>query len=260
MTRLFAIVLTYNEARNIIGCIETLRFADHILVVDSLSKDATPQLAREAGAEVIERPFVDYADQRNAALDAVEGRADWVLFIDADERVSAELAAEVRDKIAFPDFYAFHLPRHNYIFGTLTRGAGWFPDYQTRLLRAGFARYDVTKKVHEVVIVQGKEGTLVTPLTHYNYDHVAQFMAKQRRYVAYDAQILFEQGVRPRWRTFIGAPVRHFIWRFFTLNGYKDGWHGLRLSVLMAWYEWRKYRLLQGLWVQHHYAQGASGG
>lgn len=253
--RLIAIVLTYNESANIIGCLETLRFADHRLVMDSHSTDNTPELAAEAGAAVIERPFSDYADQRNAALAAVADRADWVLFVDADERVSAELAAEIRDKISFPDYAGFRIPRHNYIFGRLTRGAGWFPDYQTRLLKVGAARYDPAKTVHEVVLLDGKEGTLSAPLIHYNYRDLQQFLAKQRRYTAYDAQILFEQGVRPRRRTFFLQPLRHFWWRFVTLHGYQDGWHGFKLSVLMAYYEWRKYRLLHDHWVRHDYTQ-----
>ncbi|MEL6272119.1 MAG: glycosyltransferase family 2 protein [Chloroflexota bacterium] len=246
MTQLTAIILTYNEREHIAACIETLRFADHILAFDSHSTDGTQQLAQDGGAQVIEHTFENYPAQRNAALAAVTGKTEWVLFVDADERVSDELAAEVRRMIASENTAAgYNIPRHNYIFGTLTRHTGWYPDYQMRLLRVGRAHYDPAKLVHEVVVLDDDApGTLENPLIHYNYKDVVQFGEKQRRYSAYDAEILYQQGVRPKWYTLLSMPVRHFIWRFVTLNGYRDGWHGLYLSLLMARYEFRKYRLL----------------
>lgn len=249
MTRLAAIVLTYNEQAHISECLRSLDFADFRLVFDSFSTDETVSLATAAGAEVIQHAFSNYASQRNAALDAVAGRADWVLFVDADERVTPTLAAAVRDALAQGDAYAgWRIARHNYIFGKLTRGAGWFPDYQTRLLRLGAAHYDPERKVHEVVILDGALGTIDEPLVHYNYTSYAQFTAKQRKYTAYEASIMFEQGVRPKFRNFILQPLRHFKWRYIELGGWRDGLHGLRLSALMAWYEFRKYRELAALW------------
>jgi glycosyltransferase involved in cell wall biosynthesis len=244
--RLTAVILTRNEARHIGACIESVRFADSVLVFDSGSSDGTQSIAREHGAQVLERSFDDYAGQRNAALAAVgEG---WVLFVDADERVTPELAAEACAAIAAGTASGYRIPRHNIIFGKLTRGAGWYPDYQTRLLKVGAARYDPAKKVHEVVMLDGPEGTLERPLIHYNYDHPAQFRDKQRRYVEYDARILFEQGVRPKRYTPYTQAVRHFRWRYLTLGGWRDGLHGLRLSLLMSWYEYRKYGRLAELW------------
>jgi (heptosyl)LPS beta-1,4-glucosyltransferase len=206
------------------------------------------QRARQAGAEVIQHAFENYASQRNAALEAVQTRADWVFFVDADERVTPELAEEIRAVIQQPGCAGWRVPRHNYIFGKLTRGAGWYPDYQTRLLRVGAAHYDPTRQVHELVLLDGPEGTLQHPLVHYNYRDVAQFHRKQRAYSAYDARILFEQGVRPRPHNYILQPWRQFWWRWAELRGYQDGWHGLRLSLLMAWYELRKYWLLRKMW------------
>ena len=243
---LTAVILTYNEARHIAACIESVHFADAVLVFDSGSTDDTPTIAREHGARVLERSFDDYAGQRNAALDAVGD--GWVLFVDADERVTPELATEVRTAITSNTSAGYRIPRHNYLFGKLTRGAGWYPDYQTRLLRVGAARYDPAKKVHEVVLLNGPEETLMTPLIHYNYDHPRQFQDKQRRYVEYDARILFEQGVRPKRTTPYTQAVRHFRWRYLTLGGWRDGWHGFRLSAWMAWYEYRKYKRLAELW------------
>lgn len=246
--KLTGIILTRNEAAHIVDCIESLRFADHILVFDSYSQDDTVQLANAAGVQVIQHQFENYASQRNAALDSVHGQADWVFFVDADERVTPELAHEIREVMQKTGYAGWRVPRHNYIFGRLTRGAGWYPDYQTRLLRVGAARYDPDRKVHELVQLDGAEGTLTQHLIHYNYQDAAQFHAKQRRYSAYDARIMYEAGIRPKPQNYLLQPLRQFWWRFVTLKGYQDGLHGLRLSLLMAWYEFRKYRLLRGLW------------
>jgi (heptosyl)LPS beta-1,4-glucosyltransferase len=246
--KLTAIVLTRNESAHIVDCIETLHFADDILVFDSFSNDDTVALAQKAGIKVIQHTFRNYADQRNAALEAVKNQADWVLFVDADERVTPELAAEVRSVMQQPGYAGWRIPRYNYIFGKLTRGAGWYPDYQTRLLKVGAARYHPERQVHELVLLDAAEGTMAQHFIHYNYRDVAQFVAKQQRYSAYDARIMFEEGIRPKPQNYVLQPLRHFRWRFITHKGYQDGWHGLRLSLMMAWYELRKYLLLRQLW------------
>jgi len=116
-----------------------------------------------------------------------------------------------------------------------------------RLLKRGRAHYDPERHVHELVILDGEPGYLTVPFTHYNYTSFRQFKEKQSRYVRYDAQILKEQGIRPLPHKFVTQPVRQFVWRFVTLRGYRDGWHGLRLSLLMAWYELQKYVHLRRL-------------
>lgn len=248
--RLIGIILTYNESEHVEACIESLAFTDSVVVVDSFSTDDTVVLAEKKGATVYQQKFQDYANQRNFALARVKDDADWVLFVDADERVTSELAQEIRDVIHDDNYVGWEIPRHNYIFGKLTRGAGWYPDHQTRLLRVGSAHYDPERKVHEVVILDGQLGTLSAHFTHYNYKTLSQFLDKQRKYTAYEAGIMHEQGIKPKFRNYILQPLRHFRWRFFTLKGYRDGWHGFRLSMLMAWYELRKYMILRRLWKE----------
>jgi glycosyltransferase involved in cell wall biosynthesis len=124
------------------------------------STDDTVERARAPGVRVVQHPFVNYSQQRDAALDAAT--ADWVLFVDADERVRPELAAEVRAVTADPARAeaGWWIPRDNLIFGRLTRGAGWSPDYQLRLLRRGRAHYDPARAVHEVAELDGPDGRL----------------------------------------------------------------------------------------------------
>jgi (heptosyl)LPS beta-1,4-glucosyltransferase len=242
------VVLTHNEERHIAECLASLAWCDERVVVDSFSADRTVELARAApassqgaGVRVVRHPFANYSQQRNAALEMTT--ADWVLFVDADERVRPALAAEVRAVTADPTRpeAGWWIPRDNLIFGRLTRGAGWSPDYQLRLLRRGRARYDPARAVHEVAELDGPDGRLTERLLHYNYDTLPEFLEKQERYTAYDAQILFGQGVRARPQNYVLQPLRHFWWRFVTLRGYVDGWHGLVLSALMAYYQWRLY-------------------
>jgi hypothetical protein len=241
--QLTAIILTLNEGAHIADCIKSLQCCDRVVVFDALSRDETVALALAAGAEVQQSAFSNYAQQRNAALEAVE--TGWVFFVDADERATPALGDEVRRVITSRDESGWYVPRYNYIFGRLTRGAGWYPDYQLRLFRHGAVRYE--RPVHEIAVVDGSVGHLENPLLHYNYRDPAQFHQKQRRYTQYDATVLRDKGIQPHFYTPWSQAVRHFWWRFVTLRGYRDRLHGLRLSLYMAYYEWLKYRQLASL-------------
>jgi len=237
-----AIVPALDEEHNILDCLESLAWADRCVVfIDSRTTDRTAEMAGEAGAEVLLHPFDNYAQFHNAAMERVE--AEWIFFVDADERATPELAAEIRQVTGRDrQEVMWWVPRHNYIFGRLTLGAGWHPDYQARLLLRGHARWE--RPVHEVAAADGPEGYLKNPLVHYNYDDLADFVARQERYTDIDAAILFREGVRPRFYTPYSQAVRQFWWRFVTLRGTRDGLHGLRLSLLMAYYDGVKYRKL----------------
>lgn len=240
---LCAAILTLNEEQHIRACIESVAWADTILVIDCFSADRTVALAEAAGAQVIQHAWENYSVQRNVALEAAAA-TEWVFFIDADERATPELAAEIR-RVSLQEEAGWWVPRHNYIFGHRMRGAGWWPDYQLRLLRPTRAHYDPLRAVHEEALIDGALGYLEHPLIHHNYTTLAQFHAKQRRYTEYDVGILAGKGVRPRFYHPYTSAARHFWWRFYTLNGWKDGGHGLLLSGLMAYYELRKYLTLR---------------
>ena len=241
-----AIVCARDEEQNIVDCLESLTWADRqVVFLDSRTTDRTAELAREVGAEVIQHPFENFGQFHNAAMDAVE--ADWILFVDADERATPELAEEVQSVTdGSREEVAWAVPRHNYIFGHLTLGAGWHPDYQSRLLLRDRVRWE--RPVHEVIVTDGPTGHLKNPLIHYNYDDLPDFIARQQGYTDFDAGILFQQGVCPRLYTPYTQAVRHFWWRFVTLRGTQDGLHGLWLSLLMSYYEAVKYRKLARLW------------
>jgi glycosyltransferase involved in cell wall biosynthesis len=246
MDDLIAVILTFNEEKHIGACIESVAWCDQVVVFDSFSTDRTCEIAREMGAAVLQHPFKGYGSQRQAAMDALEAR--WVLFVDADERATPELAQEVRTRLGQDGTeVGWWIPRHNYIFGRLTLHTGWYPDYQLRLLRMDRSRWDLEREVHELPILDGPAGHLEHVLIHYNYDSLQQFVAKQNRYVELDARILDDAGERVKpWSPF-WMPLRHFKWRFVDLEGYRDGLHGLWLSVLMSYYEGIKYARLAQL-------------
>ena len=213
---LTAIVLTRNEEKHLPDCLASLAWAPEVIVFDSLSADRTVEIARAAGAQVIQRKFDHYAGQRNAALEAAQ--TEWVLFVDADERVTPELAQAIRDVLPRPEA-GWWIPRHNFILGRLTRHAGWYPDYQLRLLRRTLARYDPTRPVHELVLLDGPTGHLNAPLIHLNYETIPEFIARQKYYAQYDAQRLLAEGIRAKPQNFVLQPLRQFWWRFVTLGG-----------------------------------------
>jgi (heptosyl)LPS beta-1,4-glucosyltransferase len=259
MTKLAAIVLTKNEEQHIGACLDSLAWTDQRVVFDSFSTDRTCEIARARGVEVMQHPFSDYASQRNAAIQAVD--ADWIFFVDADERATPELAEEitriVTDSLPLLQtggrlgeggtVVGWHVPRHNYLFGKLTRGAGYWPDYQMRLLKRGSARYD--RPASEIVDLKGQAGYLQNALLHYNYETVAQFKYKQTFRIDFEAENLHRRGAKCKFYSPYYMAVRHFWWRYVTLQGHRDGLHGLRLCLLLAYYfGYRYYKRLGQLY------------
>lgn len=239
------IVLTLNEENLLPQCLESLYWAEDKLVIDSGSTDRTCDIALNYGARVVERSFDNYAAQRNAAL--CETDSEWVLFIDADERVSADLVNEIQVAIQDKDKAGWMIPRHNYIFGKLILNAGWYPDYQLRLFKQDFGSYDSDRHVHELLDLKGSIGRLINPIVHQNYVDVPEFIDKQLHYAKYEAYTLHNQGVVPRTHNFVLQPIRQFLWRYITLSGWRSGYHGLLLSSLMAYSQFMLYRELSRL-------------
>jgi glycosyltransferase involved in cell wall biosynthesis len=243
---LVAVVLSKNEEHHIGDCLDSLAWAGERVVFDDFSDDRTVEIARARGARVLQHAFENFCSQRNAALDAVQ--AEWVLFVDADERATPALAAEVQRVICYDDDRArdgWWVPRHNYMIGHRMRGGGWYPDHQLRLLRRRRAHYDPAHPVHEIVLLDGEAGYLDNPFVHYNYDTVAQFRHKMGRYTELEAGMLYEQGIQARPWTYITMPLREFWRRFVTLHGYRDHLYGVLFCGLMAWYTLVTYLRLQ---------------
>ena len=240
------VVLTKDEERDLPACLASaVGLAQRLVVLDSGSRDRTLEIARSFTPHVYVRMFTGYASQRNAALALAD--TTWILFLDADERLTPAGRAELRAVLAdgddrpegAPVGYAF--PRHNDFFGRILQGGGWWPDYQLRLFRRDRARYDAGHEVHEIVLLDGPQACLREPLLHRNYDSWSEFHAKQRDYANYHADDLARRGIRPRPWTYATQPIREFRRRFVTLGGWRDGTLGVALGLSMAWYEGSAY-------------------
>jgi (heptosyl)LPS beta-1,4-glucosyltransferase len=254
MSKIIAAILTKNEAGHISDCIKSIHWADEIMLEDSFSDDGTVEIAQKLGAQIFQNKFVNFAEARNTALKNAKALgAEWVLFVDADERVTPELAQEIREAVRNNDLAGWWIPRYNIIWGHTMRGGGWYPDHQLRLMRTDIARYDSERQVHEIVILDGQAGYLKEHFLHYNYDSLLQFKLKQSRYIDLEAKILKEKGIRARPWTYLSMPLREFHRRYFLLQGYKDGWVGVQVCILMSWYVFVTYLRLRKLYQQDNY-------
>lgn len=230
--KLSVIVITKNEAAHIEACLDSVDFADEIIVLDSGSTDATCDIARQRGARV-ERSadWPGFGPQKNRALALATG--DWVLSIDADERVTPELARSIQQALSAPDAQAYRVARLSNFCGRWIRHSGWWPDYVVRLFRRDSGRFsDVL--VHEHVVVSGTTGTLSGHFLHYPYASLEVFVDKINRYSTEAARAAYEKGRR----TGVMGPFGHAAWTFvrhYVLRrGVLDGWQGLILAGMAA--------------------------
>ena len=237
------VILTLNEATDVADCVRSVTRAHEILLLDSGSTDGTVELATRAASSIPLRvathPFVNYSAQRNVALGLV--RTEWLLFLDADERLTRALEDEIVRILRRPDSDAYWISRKNVLLGRWMRHTGWYPDEQLRLLRRAAVRYDETRPVHEVAAVDGEIGHLERPLIHHNYRSLGEFVEKQRYYARFAAEQMRREGV-PRLRALAGQPARELKRRYVGLQGYRDGWRGLVFSLLLAHAKLRSVR------------------
>jgi glycosyltransferase involved in cell wall biosynthesis len=234
VTTLSVAVIALNEEERIRACLESVAWADEIVVVDSGSADKTPAIAREFTDRVLFHPWAGYGAQKNVALAQCQGR--WVLSLDADERVPDELRQEIeRTLAADPPVAGLFVARRNFFQGRWVRHGGWYPDYQLRLFRRGQARFSEAA-VHESVRVEGPTGRLRTPLIHQSYRGVEDFVARAHRYAELAARELAAQGCGGSVADLLLRPLWRFVATYVLRLGFLDGWRGFVLAVLYAQY------------------------
>lgn len=237
------VIPTRNEGARIAECVGGLAWADEVIVIDGQSTDGTPELARSAGARVLDGRAVagpTIAHQRNAGIAAAAH--EWVFALDADERIGPELAAELRTTVADPAHEAYAVRRRNVFLGKTVRHAGWGSDWVVRLFRRN--RRFVERKVHEALEPVADVGRLAAPLEHMPYCDLGQYLQKLDRYTTWAAEELAARGRRPRITDLMLRPPARFVRMYFLQLGILDGWRGAVLCGLAAVSVFLKYARL----------------
>jgi glycosyltransferase involved in cell wall biosynthesis len=262
-TPISVLICTKNEERNLGACLESVSWAADCVVLDSYSTDATISLAQDRGARVVQREFDDFSTHKNWALDHIDFQHDWILIVDADERVTPDLAREITSLVAAgPQRNGYYLARQNWFAGTWIRHGGWYPDWNLRLLRRGRGRYE-PRLVHEHILLEGPPGYLQHPLVHYDYKGIERYFERHNVYSSLEAveayrtltspgqpqglpAVLRAQG--PERRRFLKnlayryLPARaliKFIWMYFIKLGFLDGRMGFRYCLLHTFYDYQ---------------------
>lgn len=244
MASLSVIIITKNEASNIRACLEAVAWADEIIVVDSGSTDDTVAICREFTAHVYVHDWPGFGIQKNRALDYAS--KDWVLSLDADERVTPELRAELETAMREGSADGYEIPRLSSFCGRFMRHSGWYPDYVLRLFKRGTARFS-DNLVHERLILEGKTSRLRSNLLHYSFEDLESVLRKMDQYSTAGAQMQFQRG---RKVTLAGAVLRgmwSFVRSYIMRGGILDGSEGFMLAVSNAegtYYRYVKLLLL----------------
>ena len=227
-------VITRNEEGRLPACLASLTWTDEVVVVDAESTDRTVEIAREFTDRIVIRPWPGFAAQKNFA--AAQARGDWVLSVDADEEVGAELREEIRSVLAGPpEASGYAVPRRNIFWGRWMRHGGMYPDWQVRLFKRGCGHF-VERAVHESVEVTGEVRRLRSPLIHRSYEDIGQFLERANRYSTLAAGDLARAGARVGPAAMLLRPLGRFLNMYVLRGGFLDGTPGFLLAGLYAYY------------------------
>jgi glycosyltransferase involved in cell wall biosynthesis len=239
--RISGCVIAFNEEAKIEPCLRSLTPCDEVLVIDARSTDRTREIAQRCGARVIERDWPGYRSQREFAIGAASH--EWILFIDADEQLSPELAAELtalKDSPAIERHAAFEIPFNSLYFGRYLRHGDWHPDRHVRLFdrrRARMGGYEI----HEKIVPHGPVGRLRGAIRHDSYQNIDDQLEKLSRYARLMAEAMHARGKRGSWAQVFLNPLWRFVRAYFLRLGLLDGWRGLTVAFVEARYVREKY-------------------
>ena len=247
MSQISVYIIAYNEAEKVAATIESVKWADEVIVVDSWSTDGTPDIAAKLGARVVNVEFKGFGDLRNRAIAACSH--DWIFSVDADERCTPEVAAEVRAIAADPNALdVWRVPRQNYFMGRWIKHSGWYPNFrQPQLFRKGTMSYDL-KPVHEGYVLHSDKpiGTLKHAIWQFPFKNMAEVLHKANRYSSLGAEKIVHKKIS------MGSALAHGLWAFwkhylFKL-GFLDGWAGF--VIALGNFEGTFYRYVKALEMQ----------
>lgn len=245
MQPISATLITYNEERNIEGALQSIAWADEIIVVDSGSHDATLEICRRFTDKIIHRDWTGYVDQKNFALEQASN--NWIFSLDADERCSPELVVEIRDlaRKRFSDS-GYRIPRVAFFMGRWIRHGDWYPDYQLRLFDRTFGRWD-GGRVHESVKIEGKTGFLKGEIHHYTYRSLSEYLERLEIYSGLAAMDYRQEGKTATLARLLGNPAAAFVKAYLLKRGFLDGTPGFIAAGMGAVSVFFKYAKLHEL-------------
>ena len=242
---LSVVIITKNEQDNVKKCLESIKWANEVIILDSGSADKTVEICKHYTNQVYSTDWPGFGIQKQRALDLSTG--DWVLSIDADEIVSLQLKNEILEKIkSKSNVDAYLIPRLSWYQGKCIRHSGWYPDYVLRLAKRSTARF-TPDKVHERLKVSGTVGKLSSDILHYPYRNISHHIQKMNTYSSLSAEQMFAQGRKVNWILVILKPSFAFFRAYILKQGFLDGWPGLSVSISTALSVYLKYVKLKEL-------------
>lgn len=238
MESVSAVLVVKDAADDLARCLDSLRWTSEIIVVDSFSSDNTVEIARRYTDKIVQRPWPGYAQQKNHAISLANSA--WVLSIDADEVLPPETISELQQVLSAPGAIGYRFPRRNIFMDHWVQGCGWYPDWQTRLVRKGQGEF-LPYNVHESLAVNGPVGTLNNPILHYSYKSFSHYFGKSNQYTNLEVQDLAANNTPVSDLEAFQGFASRFIWAFWQQGGFRDGLHGLAISLGQGVYEFFKY-------------------
>lgn len=231
MHRLSVVIISLDEAENIVRCIRSVHgLADEVLVVDSGSTDGTQETASSLGARVVHQDFLGYMEQKNFAT--ALAKFDWILSLDADEALTPDLHTEIRQELQNPDFHGYYMPRLTNFCGHWVRHSGWYPDRKLRLYDRRYGSWTGARIHERYQLREGlKAGFLKHDILHYSYNSLSDHLRQIDRFSALGAQALYEKGVKSSSTKLIIKTLARFFRTYFINGGFRDGLTGLVIAV-----------------------------
>jgi glycosyltransferase involved in cell wall biosynthesis len=236
MAKISAVINTINEEKKLDRCLASLKgFANEIIVVDMMSTDRTVEIAKKYGAKVFKHKRIGYVEPaRNFAIS--KARHEWIIILDADEEAPEALKNYLKKETKSPQADFYRIPRKNIIFSKWMKHSGWWPDYNIRFFKKGSVSWN--EVIHSIPMTTGK-GLDIPQLQDYaikhrHYSSVEEYITRMNKYTTIQARDLNKKGIEFKWRDVLVKPASEFLRRYFAENGYKDGLHGLVLSLLQV--------------------------
>ena len=254
MDKISVIIITFNEEKNIEECLLSVNWADEIILIDSKSTDNTVNLAKKFADKIIFTENTPYGLKRNIGIN--NASSDWILWLDADERINKELADEIKSEIVNNNFDVYYIKRKSFFINKFIKHCGWYPDYSLRLFKKSLCIKFDDAEVHEKLNYKGKYGKLHNEIIHFTDTDFEHYTEKMNNYTTLSANELRKLKKKSRMIDLVFRPVFTFYKMYFLKLGFLDGYTGLILCLLSAYHVFFKYAKYNTLIKQNNYGRG----